>query len=312
MLDELNYLERLTLRLAGGMNQLPDAVRARHAEFLLQRQNADGGFSGREGGSDLYYTGFALRGMAITGVLDGEPATRAADFLTSCLGKQAAIIDFLSLLYGAMLLNTSAGVDVFHSASDGWQTRVAEELERFRRDDGGYAASDEGFSSSTYYTFLVLLCRQLIELPPEKPERIVEFLHSRRREDGGFVELGPMKRSGTNPTAAAIGALRILEAVTTEIREDTIDFLLDRQTDEGGFAANTRIPFADVLSSFTALLTLTDLDARHEVELDEVRRFLTSTEQETGGFTAGLLDETPDVEYTFYGLGVSALLEEIE
>lgn len=312
MLDELNYLERLTLRLAGGMNQLPDDVRARHAEFLLSKQNSDGGFSGREGGSDLYYTGFALRGLAITGVLEGDAAQRAATYLKSCLGKQAAIIDFLSLLYGAMLLETSAGINVFSDATAGWQARVAEELERFRRKDGGYAASDEGFSSSTYYTFLVLLCRQLIELPAQKPERIVEFLHSRRREDGGFVELGPMKRSGTNPTAAAIGALRILEAVTTDVREETIDFLLDRQTDEGGFAANTRIPFADVLSSFTALLTLTDLDARHEVELDEVRRFLASTEQETGGFTAGLLDETPDVEYTFYGLGVRSLLEEVE
>lgn len=310
MLDELNYLERLTLRLASGMNQLPDDVRQRHAAFLLARQNPDGGFSGREGGSDLYYTGFALRGLAVTGVLDGEPAQRATEFLRSRLGSQAAIIDFLSLLYSAMLLETSAGLDVFEHAAAGWQQRVAAEMERFRRADGGYAASDEGFSSSTYYTFLVLLCRQLINLPPEKPERIIDFLHSRRREDGGFVELGPMKKSGTNPTAAAIGALRILDGVTIEIRESTLDFLVERQTDEGGFAANTRIPFADVLSTFTALLTLTDLDARNEVDLDEVRTFLASTEQETGGFTAGLLDPMPDVEYTFYGLGARALVEE--
>ncbi|MDA7980583.1 MAG: terpene cyclase/mutase family protein [Pirellulales bacterium] len=311
MLDELKYLERLTLRLAAGMNQLPDEVRARHAEFLLSKQNPDGGFSGREGGSDLYYTSFALRSLAITGKLEGEPAERAAEFLQSCLGKQAAIIDFLSLLYGAMLLDTSAGIDIFQTAADRWEDRVAAEMERFRRDDGGYAASDEGFSSSTYYTFLVLLCLQIVELPPQRPEQIVEFLLSRRREDGGFVELGPMKRSGTNPSAAAIGALQILDAVDTNVREEAIDFLLDRQTDEGGFAANTRIPFADVLSTFTALLTLTDLGARSEVDLAEVAQFLSSTEQPSGGFTAGLLDQVPDVEYTFYGLGVRALLEDV-
>ena len=28
-------------------------------------QNLDGGWSGREGESDLYYTGFALRGLAV-------------------------------------------------------------------------------------------------------------------------------------------------------------------------------------------------------------------------------------------------------
>mgnify|MGYP000671844328 CR=1 FL=1 len=42
----------------------PEATRARHARYFLQAQRADGGFSGREGGSDLYYTSFGLRGLA--------------------------------------------------------------------------------------------------------------------------------------------------------------------------------------------------------------------------------------------------------
>ncbi len=304
----MNYLESLTLRLAQGMNDLPEAKRQRHARFLLERQNADGGFSGREGGSDLYYTGFALRGLAILGELQGEVATRAAAFVRSRLGGQEAIIDLLSLLYSSMLLETSAGVQPLADLPQGWQQRVAAEFERFRREDGGYAMTSEGHSSSTYYTFLMILSLQLLGCDPPEPERIVNFVRSRRREDGGFVEMGPMKRSGTNPTAAAIGTLKILGGIDAEIREGVLDYVCERQNDEGGLAANTRIPFADVLSTFTGLLTLTDLDAAQELDLPDVRKFVESTEEATGGFRAGLLDEVADVEYTFYGLGATALL----
>jgi hypothetical protein len=58
------YLLRLGRRLSSGLGKLPAEARARHQAFVLSRQNADGGFSGREGGSDLYYTGFGLRGLS--------------------------------------------------------------------------------------------------------------------------------------------------------------------------------------------------------------------------------------------------------
>jgi geranylgeranyl transferase type-2 subunit beta len=303
-----SYLQDLTLRLAEGVGRLPEAARRRHAAFLLAKQNADGGFGGREGGSDLYYTGFALRSLAVLGELHGEPADRAAGFVRQRLGGQAAIIDFLSLLYSTMLLETAAGIDVLAGAPADWRSRVAAEVERFRRDDGGYAMSHEGHSSSTYYTFLVLLCQQVIGAPPVGPEQIVRFIASRRREDGGFVELGPMRKSGTNPTAAAIGTLKILGAIDEDTRRGAIDFLAGRQTDEGGLAANTRIPFADVLSSFTGTLTLLDLGGLDEIDADDVRRFVLSLESDTGGFLAHALDQVADVEYTFYGLGTLALL----
>jgi geranylgeranyl transferase type-2 subunit beta len=302
------YLQDLTIRLAEGVGRLPEAMRQRHATFLKAKQNADGGFAGREGGSDLYYTGFALRSLAILGELHGDVAEKAANFVRQQLGGQAAIIDFLSLLYSAMLLDTSAGIDVLAGAPADWPARVAAEIERFRREDGGYAMSHEGYSSSTYYTFLVLLCQQVIGAQPVEPERIVQFVASRRRDDGGFVELGPMKRSGTNPTAAAIGTLKILGAIDPETREGAIDFLAERQTDEGGFAANTRIPFADVLSSFTGTLTLIDLDGLGEIDVAAVRRFIQSLESDSGGFLAHAIDQVADVEYTFYGLGALALL----
>src|SRR5205814_1468068 len=103
--DMATYLEELTLRLAAGIAELPEELRARHSRYLLAAQREDGGFAGREGGSDLYYTGFALRSLAMLGELYGPPAERAAGFLKSRLTSQESIVDFFSLIYGAELIS---------------------------------------------------------------------------------------------------------------------------------------------------------------------------------------------------------------
>jgi len=304
----MSYLADLTLRLATGVGQLPEDLRTRLANFYRNAQRADGGFAGREGPSDLYYTGFGLRGLALTGQLHGSVADRAAGFLAGQLHNRVAIVDFLSLVYGGMLIESAAGVDVFAQAVPDWRAAVADELERFRRPDGGYAKTDEGASSSTYYSFLMVLCLELIDRPVVEPERLAAFVASRVRVDGGFVEMGPMQRSGTNPTAAAIGLLKVLQRLDDATRERSLDFLLDMQTDEGGLRANTRIPLADVLSTFTGLLTLSDLGGLDEVDLSAARSYVESMELPGGGFRGGLWDGATDVEYTFYGLGTLALL----
>jgi geranylgeranyl transferase type-2 subunit beta len=296
----MTYLESLTLRLAAGIAALPEATRRRHGDYLLAAQQPDGGFAGREGGSDLYYTGFGLRGLALLGHLYGEPAERAALFLRSRLGGQESIVDFFSLVYGAALLESAAGIDVFAQAGPGWRDNIARLVETFRRPDGGYAKGSEGTASSTYHTFLVLLCLDLAGRQPPDPERIVAFLHAQAAEEGGFREIRASKRAGTNPTAAAIAALRMLGALGEAQREGTIDFLAEMQTDEGGLRANTRIPIADLLSTFTGLVTLQDLGGIGEIDVAAAGRFARSMERDEGGFHGAEWDGDHDVEYSFY------------
>jgi len=302
------YLEDLTLRLSAAIAELPEDLRARQAKHLLAAQRDDGGFAGREGPSDLYYTGFALRSLAMLGELYGPPAERAAAFLRSRLSGQESIVDFLSLIYGASLLDSAAGIDVYSGADPNWREAVAGALEKLRRSDGGYAKGPEGIASSTYHTFLVLLCHQLIGYKPLEANSIVAFVRSQQCEEGGFREIRASKRAGTNPTAAAIGALKILDALDETTRRDTIEFLAEMQTDEGGLRANTRIPIADLLSTFTGLLTLEDLGGAAEIDLAAARRFASSLELERGGFRGAEWDPAHDVEYTFYGLGTLGLL----
>lgn len=303
-----SYLELLTLRLATGIAALPEPQRRRHADYFLGAQREDGGFAGREGGSDLYYTAFALRGLAILGELYGPPAERAAAFLRTRLRGQESIVDFFSLIYGGMLLQSAAGIDIFAGGSPHWRDAVAAWLETLRREDGGYAKGPDGAASSTYHTFLVVVCLELIGRRPPDEERIRNYLRGQWDEEGGYREIRAGKRAGTNPTAAGVATLRILGGLNDEERGLTIEFLADMQTDEGGLRANTRIPIADLLSTFTGLLTLQDLGGTAEIDLAAVTRFVQAMERAEGGFHAAEWDPAHDVEYSFYGLGCLGLL----
>jgi geranylgeranyl transferase type-2 subunit beta len=302
------YLPRLNAQLAAGLRLVSQEVRDKHARFLRSRQNPDGGFSGREGGSDLYYTGFALRGLAVLDALNEATSDRAARFLRNSLAREAAVVDFFSLLYACLLVQTATGEDVLSEAPADWPDRVATTLESFRTTDGGYAKGPGGTSGSTYHSFLVALCYEVLGR-----QRLADFVLSRRREDGGFVEMAAMRRAGTNPTAAGVGVLKLLEPrlgpMPEEVRLGVIEFLAEMPSDEGGLRANSRVPLADLLSTFTGSWTLSELGALDRLDADKVLHYVDEVEHPPGGFHGGLWDEGYDVEYTFYGLGTWALFE---
>jgi geranylgeranyl transferase type-2 subunit beta len=310
-----SYLEQLSRLTVDGLARLPTEFRSRHAGYLIARQNPDGGFSGREGGSDLYYTSFALRSLAALNALSPEICRNTAGYLTDSLARQTSVVDFFSFLYSRLVLQVTAGIDVFTASPAGWPDRVAAMLETLHTPDGGYDKTPRGASGSTYHTFLVGMTYQLLSRPIPRAEQVIQFVASRRRDDGGYVEIGPMRRSGANPTAAAIGILQLIETqeadsaiLTSELREGVSGFLTSLQSEEGGLRANSRIPLADLLSTFTGLWTLHQLGAIDRVDRNIAGRYAHALELPTGGFRGGLWDDATDVEYTFYGLGTLALL----
>lgn len=303
-----SYLLRLTSTLADGLARQPPAFRQRHANYLRSRQNGDGGFGGRDPASDLYYTAFGLRGLALLGELSPEVAGKTADYLRQRLQGSATAVDFFSLLYAAALVQVGSGIDVLADAPTDWPDRVAALLASFRTPDGGYGKAPNALFGSTYHTFLVALCYEL--LGQELPDRaaVVQFIGSRRREDGGFVEMKQMKRSGTNPTAAAVGTLQIANALDDETKAGVVKMLGGLQSPEGGLMANGRIPLADLLSTFTGCWTLRECGGLEGIDCAAVLRYVKTLERPEGGFHGGSWDSGFDVEYTFYGLGAVGLL----
>jgi len=304
------YLIELAQHLQSGLSSTPADRWERHRDFILQHQCADGGFRGREGDSDLYYTGFALRALTLLGGLNAETTSRVAGYLTQERDHTHTPVDVLNWMSGALAVQLAEGPDLLagdNTATD-WTTRAFEELNTLRRDDGGYAKGPEGKLSSTYQTFLVVVTHDLFGRAIPEPRKLVDFLFERQRDDGGFVEIAPMRRSGTNPTAAAVATLKLLGAVDAPLIADVRDFLKDVQQDDGGVAANTRIPFGDALSTFTALNTLRDLEVDPGGLRFSARDFvLQGLEFPTGGFRAALWDEQADIEYTYYALGILGL-----
>ena len=128
------YLEELTIRLAAGIGRLPESCRDKHAAYLKAAQCPDGGFAGRQGDSDVYYTGFALRALAILGELYGDIAERAAEFLKLRLSGRESIVDFFSLIYGAAILDAAAGIDVYEKVESDWRAAVRDAMEQLRRE----------------------------------------------------------------------------------------------------------------------------------------------------------------------------------
>ena len=303
------YLTQLTADLVGGLDALPEARRGVHISWLRNLQQPDGGFPGREGGSDLYYTAFALRGLAVAQGLDERLSTMATDYLRSRLLTAGDLTDLFSLIVGAALVRVGGGGDVFADAPPDWPARVAALVERHRRPDGGFGRSPEANHGSTYITFLLLLTLDLLGHAVDRREEAVEFIRARRRADGGFVEIPPMRRCGANPTAAAIGALQLLDALDEESRAGAANFLSELSTDEGGYRAHDRIPVADLLSTFTAGWSLYRMGESARIDAAAIRRYAASLEQPGGGFFGAVLDEVADAEYTFYGLGVLGLAE---
>ena len=314
------YLFRLDDRVSKGLSRWDSANRQRHRDFIITQQNPDGGFGGRglpveyanaepEGReSDLYYTAFAIRGLSALKLFTADDARRVSQFLEVSRHHQASVIDVVSWLYSALMVQSVAGIDLLAEADSLWPDNLATTLEGFRSTDGGYAKTHEGALGSTYHSFLVALCYELIGKTLPNPESLVSFIRARQRDDGGFVEIAPMKRSGTNPTAAAVGVLLLHSAIGPNLRADVLAYLGDVRSGEGGFQANTRIPFADSLSTFTGYLTSLDLNSPSVVDPQRLEQFILSLEHPHGGFRAAAWDQSTDVEYTFYALGTLGLL----
>ncbi|MGV2337120.1 MAG UNVERIFIED_CONTAM: geranyl transferase [Planctomycetaceae bacterium] len=221
------YLLQLADRVASGLRRLPPGRLELHRDFVMGKQTAEGGFPGREGGPDLYYTGFAVRALAVTGGLPDGCLEPLAGWLRQSNLLQLNAIDLLSWLYSALVVQASGGPDLLADQPSELPDQLIASLLTLRTADGGFAKSSEGALGSTYQSFLVALIFEILGRSVPRRNQLVQFLYDRQRDDGGFVEIAPMRRSGTNPTAAAVALLSMLKALDDDISADVAGFLSD-------------------------------------------------------------------------------------
>lgn len=290
-----SYLARLAATLRSGLEALDPDVASRHASALISFQRPNGGFAGRRGGADLYYTAFAVRALHALGKLEGNIAEGVLSFVHGLRPRNA--VDALNLLESSMLAGDA------HPDFEA----VLSVLEELRSPDGGYAGSPGAKEGSTYHTFLAALCYDLAGRTCPDLENIRAFVSSRLCPDGGFSETGLATSSSVNSTAAGVALAQLVGLAGVGLVRGAVSFLLAMRHMSGGWLAFPGSPLADLMSTFTALVSLKGLDALDESTLEGAYSFALTCERTEGGFGAGPWDVQADAEYTYYGLGVLSI-----
>jgi len=285
-------MRRAVAKAAEALGDSVGAVR----EFLGRHLNEDGGFRGRDGKSDLYYTVFGLEASM---ALDAKLPGRIADYLCSFGAGQSLDLVHLAALVRCRANWADCGGELIDPAT---QRAMTAHLMQFRADDGGFSTSVGAERGHVYGSFLALGVCQDLEVDDLDPTGVLDSVRSLQMPDGGYSNEPTMTVSATAATAAAITIFYYLKA---PVPEPALQWLAARAEPHGGFSP---IPFGpdlaipDLLSTATALHALTLVG----VDLDEIRSlnldYLDGLWNTRGGFHGHPADDVLDCEYTYYGL----------
>ncbi len=266
-------------------------------QFLGRRLCEDGGFQGRDGRSDLYYTVFGLEASL---ALDAEiPCDRVADYLSGFgVGQSLDLVHLASLVRCRANL-AEGGDDAIDAAS---RRAMISRLMQFRSADGGFSTSPVAERGHVYGSFLALGICQDLQVDDLDPSGVLESVRSLQMPDGGFSNESTMTVSATAATAAAITIFHYLQV---PLPASSLQWLAARAAPRGGFCAipaGPDVAIPDLLSTATALHALTLVG----VDLDEIRErnldYLDGLWDVQGGFHGHPADDVLDCEYTYYGL----------
>jgi len=280
-------------RLAPGV--LGDEASELIERFVRSTQNADGGFSDRDGASDLYYTSFAID--ALTALQAEIPQATLKAYLSS----QAESIETLDFVHRCCLVRALSVLD--DSSTHGLIDTGLAAIENFRSPDGGYNQTPDAETGSAYACFLAYGAwadhSRQTELP--NPEGIVACLDSLvDDEDGGWANDTVFPVTNVPATAAAVSLSRNLRH---PIPEKTTEFLLSAfHPPSGGFLPFPGAPLPDLLSTAVALHALDGLQADFSRITEPCLDFIDSLWTADGGFHGTWDDDELDLEYTYYGL----------
>jgi len=278
---------------SGALGESVDTVR----DFLSRQLAPDGGFQGRDGRSDLYYTVFGLEAsLALNAAV---PYERIADYLDGfSTGESLDFVHFACLVRCRASL--SEALDKLVDAQA--RREMAERLQSYRARDGGFNAAARAECGSAYGSFLALGAFQDLSTACSDPEGIVTSIQSLQRSDGGCANETAMTASATAATAAAICVLHYL---SQPVPESAVRWLQGQAHPQGGFTA-IRLPaeavIPDLLSTATALHALSLVGAPSDDMREKHLDYLDTLWTSQGGFRGHWGDDIVDCEYTYYGL----------
>jgi prenyltransferase beta subunit len=248
--------DRLLQTAACSRTFLEKASRDKITNFILEQQNADGGFRGRGAESDLYYTVFAVASLRALGAT--IPAFRIWKYARSFgMGRD------LDLVHLVCLIRIRTVFPMLGAS----RRRLLRGLQRFE-------------SETAYMLFLKLFADVFQHAVPSDPLKIqladptpnlaaalmienrsdvAAALLERTIETGGFAPSDMIKQPDLLSTATALFALICRGANLDDIQKPCILYVESLWGERGGFSGHVADEYEDVEYTFYALLSIGSL-----------------------------------------------------
>jgi hypothetical protein len=282
---QLLQVARLAPRLLG---ESTDLVR----DFYRRQFNEHGAACDRAGKPDLYYTIFAIAGALSLDV--PLPLGPMREWLLTFDDGAALDLVHLGALARCWAEMGEGGIP------KGLDQRLLDNIETFRKPDGGYDVDKNQPHGTAYGAFVALGAWQDLGRTPPRILDLVRCFKHLESSDGGWSNQPGMRIGALNATA---GAVTLIRHLGFPVNQSVADWLLAQAHPQGGFKATPSAPIPDLLSTATALHALSAMDCRipsalHERCLD----FIDTLWDAGGGFHGHWADDFLDPEYTFYGL----------
>ena len=261
-------------------------------EFVRSRQRDDGGYSDRDGKSDLYYTSFALD--SLTALQAEIPLKRLIPFLQSF--ETGETLDFVHLCCLVRLWSAVKSELADPTIIDTLLGRI----ESFRTPEGGYEQSPTASHGSTYGCLLGYGAYADFGRQPSNLDGLKTCLDNLRTTEGAWANDTQIPIGSGPATAAAVTLCRNLRHPISEKAGDALLSCFDPES--GGFKAIPNAPMPDLLSTAVTLHALDGLQIPLTNLKEPCLDFVDTLWTNEGGFHGNWTDDVLDLEYTYYGL----------
>lgn len=282
--------ETLSLKLLNtlekGRSRLDEEALTRICRYVKSQQTEQGGFVNKSGRPDLYYT---LFGWMLSYVLGIRIDIQKMDsYLSVQNPSEMDLIHYAAYERCRIIrqLYTGRKWNVWLKTLFTSPVKQIEEFRQIPHND----------PSAPYTRFIWFSLQEDRGDKIQDKNKYLSSLQAYHIPTGGYTNIIHGINASTNATVAALAIRGQLEGY--KVNND-IHYLQCLQTDSGGFAAAVYSPIPDMLSTATSLFMLKCYSLKPVVSPTD---FIEAHWLDNGGFAATLLEESSDVEYTFYGL----------
>ena len=289
--------------LQKGKEQLSKEALERISCFVISQRTEEESFMNKSGKADLYYTLFGWMLSYILGIRMNIQKT--GSYLESIHFNSLDLIHYAAYMRCRMIRQLLEGGKIRLLFKSLFPTEIKE-----LQDFNGIPHNDLQ-SPYTQFIWLSLLedTGQKFKVQSSrfkvsssqpslnfKPETLNFNLSRYHAPGGGYMNTTDGLTATTNATVAALAIKGQLEGYK---KNADICFLHTLQESSGGFGAAKASPLPDLLSTATSLFMLNCYGMEPAYP---ARDFIEAHWLDSGGFAATLLEDSSDVEYTFYGL----------